>query len=156
MNRLINVLHADKWLTNAFERLPYRPVPEWLGSFSFVTYDRIAKMPKVMQQYVAHMMDIDDTLFGGQAWNTFFVQRYREGEYVAEHRDPQNNVGHTLIAVFGNFEGAVSTVGDETFQLGAGDILRLPCTINGRQGPKHSVSPVTKGTRYALVMNTIN
>lgn len=155
MNRLTNILTADKWMMNAFERLPYRPVPEWLGTFSFVTYNRLCKMPAALKRMVEYMEEIDEVLFGGQAWNTFFVQRYREGEYVAEHRDPQNNVGHTMIAIFGDFEGAVSTVGDETFQLEAGDILRLPCTINGRQGPKHSVTPVTKGTRYALVMNTI-
>ncbi|UIS25291.1 hypothetical protein [Erythrobacter phage vB_EliS-L02] len=156
MNRLHNILGADRAIMKAFERLPYRPVPEWLGDFSFVTYDRPRKLPAALFALFEHMRDIDDVLFGGQKWNRVFVQRYREGESVSEHRDPKTNVDHTLIAIFGDFDGATSRVDDEVFQLRAGDMLRLPCTINGRQGPLHSVSPVTRGTRYALILNHID
>lgn len=156
MNRLVNVLAPDRGIMKAFEHLPYRPVPAWLGDFSFVVYDRPHRLPAALFALFQHMQDIDDVLFGPQRWNRVFVQRYREGEQVFEHRDPKSNVDHTLIAIFGDFEGAISRVGDEVFQLRAGDMLRLPCTIDGRQGPPHSVSPVTRGTRYALVLNHID
>ena len=84
-----------------------------------------------------------------------FLQRYRAGEYVSEHRDPTNNIGYTVLGIFGEFMGARSAVGGKNFILAAGDVLQLECTINGVQGPPHNVHPVIRGTRYALILNTI-
>lgn len=100
---------------------------------------------------VSEMMDYAPS----QIFNTAFVQRYQPGQFVRRHRDPMDNKDFTLIAVFGDFEGAVSEVDGKKFQLLNGDLLKLECTIDGVQGPPHSVSPVLSGTRYALILNTI-
>lgn len=135
----------------AFGRLPYRPVPAFLGDFSFVSYSGIPTLPKALRSLAGWLT----TLAPEQEFNAAFIQRYREGESVRRHRDPLNNVGYTLIAVLGEFEGAVSEVDGREFQLRDGDVLKLECTIDGVQGPPHSVSPVTAGIRYALILNTI-
>lgn len=135
----------------AFERLPYRPVPDFLGEFSFCTYNSTGALPRVFAPLAQDLATFADH----QRFNAAFIQRYQPEDFVLWHRDPRNNIDHTLIAIFGEFTGAISDVDGIHFQLTHGDVLKLPCTINGVQGPPHSVSPVLSGTRYALILNTI-
>ena len=91
-----------------------------------------------------------------QEFNTVFLQRYERGQYVRSHRDPTNNLGYTVIATFGQWEGGVTTVeGADPFRMRPGDLVVLPCTIAGRRGPLHSVSRIEKGIRWTLILNTI-
>ena len=96
-----------------------------------------------------------------QEFNTIFIQKYEAGTSVKKHRDPRNNIGYIIIAVFGDYDGAVSriyheeTSGSTSFHLKPGDVLVLPCTIDGKQGPAHEVSEIEDGTRYAIILNTI-
>lgn len=134
-----------------------RPVPSWLGNFNFTKFDMgLAKFSFDVQDVIDSMM----SLHPEQEFNTVFWQIYKEGEFVKKHRDPKNNLGYTVIAVLGNeFEGGETTLyldsGEVKFTLQPGDILSLPCTINGVQGPYHEVSVVTKGQRQVLILNTI-
>ena len=135
----------------ALERLPYRAAPEFLGKFGLIPYKRISHTPDALHGIISRMQ----ALVPEQRFNRVFIQRYREGEFVRPHRDPINNVGVTIISVFGEFEGAETNIEGETFFLQNGDTLVLDCTIDGKQGPVHEVSPVLSGTRYALILNTI-
>lgn len=137
--------------------LTYRPVPHWLGNFQFTIFGGTTgrKAPAAVRAAAIKVMKLHPE----QKFNTLFCQRYEVGQSVKEHRDPKNNIGHTLVCVFGEFEGAASYIkpatGTKVLFLGAGDVLSLACTIDGKQGPPHSVSPVTSGTRYAVILNTI-
>ena len=142
--------------------LTYRPVPAWLGNFSFRLFgEAYGKTHGLLPQDIRELVDRMMGVVPDQKFTTVFVQRYREGELVRPHRDPRDNVGYTLIAVLGDFEGAETKIygddddGSTKIQLRRGDLFRLPCTIGGVQGPKHEVSAVTRGTRYALILNTI-
>jgi hypothetical protein len=146
-----SVLQIDHHQLRVFNRLPYRAAPSFLGEFSFCTYSKLTALPQPLVQVATDMKQFAPD----QKFNVAFIQRYREGEYVRRHRDPVSNKGFTLIAIFGEFEGALSEVAGEEFQLQHGDLLKLECTIAGLQGPPHSVSTIISGTRYALILNTI-
>lgn len=97
--------------------------------------------------------------YTSQRWTTSFTGRHLPGDFVKPHRDPKNNTGYTAIAVFGNFQGAVTALhhreGQAQVALRGGDVLLLPCTMEGLQGPLHAVSPVTHGERFTLILNTV-
>jgi hypothetical protein len=141
--------------------LNYKPVPEWLGNFSFRMFGTAygkehGTLPVAIEPIARRLMEIVPE----QSWTTIFIQRYLVGEQVHTHRDPRNNHGQTCVAVFGSWRGAVSSVAASDpryrkFRLERGDVLVLPTTIDGQQGPEHSVSPVKIGIRYAFVLNTI-
>lgn len=139
-------------LRKAAGDVSYRPCPAWLGNFQFKIYDKNSGPPKNEVLYVAEKLT---TLVDEQTFNTVFLQKYEEGEEVFPHWDPRTNVGYTVIAPFGNFEGATHTIDGEEIQVNPGDVLVQQCTIGYGMGPKHSVSAVEKGTRFALILNTI-
>ena len=159
----------EAWAPN----VGYRPVPAWLGNFEFKLFGRAyGKEHGVLPPEIRPIAERLMRLIPAQAWTTVFVQRYLTGQEVLPHRDPKNNTGYTVIAVFGDYDGAETTLegsdvlpdgslkfgsgaDDDRFRLERGDVLILPCTINGVQGPKHAVSPVTRGIRYTLILNTI-
>lgn len=137
-----------------------RDVPGWLGNFQFTVYSESTKtLRKEAYRFKEFVVDRLAMLKPEQDFNTVFFQRYETGTFVKPHRDPASNIGHTIIAILGEFEGAVTTLrldtGDVTFRLAAGDVLVLPCTIDGVRGCVHEVSPVLSGTRYAVILNTI-
>ncbi len=142
---------------NAIKEIAFRKVPNFLGDFTFSCFggpygQKKSAVPADVLN-VAHQLAL---LHPEQTFNTLFLQRYQLGQSVKRHRDPRNNVGHTLILALGEFEGATTSVQGETpFTLKHGDVLRLPCTINGIQGPPHEVSAITSGERFALILNTI-
>ena len=143
-------------LAEVAARIYFRSVPSWLGNFQFRiygnSYGKDHGLPPVELLIQARKLR---GLVPEQKFNTIFLQKYIVGSKVLPHRDPKNNTGYTIIGVFGDFEGAKSKVGDQEFQLNSGDVMVLPCTINGIQGTKHEVSAVEKGTRFALILNTI-
>ncbi len=134
------------------EKISYRPCPVWLGNFTFRTYDKKSGPPSENVLYVAQKLT---DLVEDQTFNVVFLQKYEEGQEVYSHWDPRNNVGHTIIVPFGNFEGATHTIDGEEVKVEPGDVLIQQCTIGYSMGPKHSVSAVESGTRFALILNTI-
>jgi hypothetical protein len=134
------------------EEVTYRPCPGWLGNFNFKVYDKRSGPPSTGILYVAEKLT---DLVDEQTFNTVFLQKYEAGEFVREHQDPRNNVGDTIIACFGDFDGATHTIDGEEVQVFPGDVLVQQCTVGYSMGPKHSVSEVIDGVRYALILNTI-
>jgi len=128
----------------------YVTCPGWLGCFEQIRLAR-HEVPKEHQALV----DMLAAMWPAVSYNAVFLQRYRENAFVAPHHDPANNRGYTIIAIAGKFEGGVSTIDGRLTQLLSGDVLIQRCTINKARGPLHSVSPVTRGTRYALILNRI-
>lgn len=138
------------------QQLSYRPVQAYQGAYSRINYGEHHGRNNVFPDGLKPIADAMAQAVPDQDFNAAFIQRYDVGDFVAPHRDPRTNTGYTLILVLGQFEGAISTIeGYEPFQLKQTDMLKLECTINGKQGPLHSVSPVTEGIRYALILNTI-
>lgn len=159
VNHYRDFLPADhaQALWNWASGLDYRPVPMWLGNFQFrlfgMAYGRHhGYLPPHIKDMVRPLMG----LCPAQTFTTVFVQRYEEGTEVFSHRDPKNNTGYTVIAPLGDYEGGVLHVeGVGTYSVRPRDAIVLPCTINGVQGPRHWLTPITKGTRYAVILNTI-
>lgn len=151
------------------EEQPLRTCPSWLGNFDFRMYGldpetakarKLSMLPPLLAERAAAMA----TLLPDQRFNIAFLQRYETWNQVYSHKDPRNNTGYTLIGLFGTWEGATTLYGPGLRQVGApmdglrgiaGDVIRLPCTINGAQGPWHAVTPVISGVRWALILNTI-
>ena len=133
-----------------------RPCAAFLGNFNYRFYGEWGgryhgKLPQALRAQAQRMA----ALVPDEVFNAAFLQRYRQGEFVRKHRDPKNNHNCTLIGLFGNWEGAVMSVGNAKIQGKRGDVIRLPTTVDGRQGPVHSVSPVLRGTRWALILCSI-
>jgi len=134
----------------------FRPCPAFLGNFQFAMFgDVYGRYHGALPPGLHHLAKRMAALYPQEEFNAAFVQRYDLGAYVKAHKDPMNNLNRTLIAIFGDFEGAETTVGGEKFTARPGDLVELPCTVNGVRGPRHQVSPVTSGCRYALILNTI-
>lgn len=137
-------------------KLAYRSAPHFLGNFRAAmygdVYGRKVAIPSRLQPY----FDKFAALVPNQKFNVLFVQKYPTGASVKPHKDPKNNTGKTIVFVCGGFTGATTTVENKTFQLVRGDCLIQDCSINGKQGPRHQVSEVLSGTRYAFILNTIN
>ena len=127
----------------------YRPCPSWLGKFSFITYN---KLPSGL----ARINSAIET-YSGVSFNAWFLQKYDTGSYVAPHRDPKNNLHFTYIIPFGNWTGGYSiTAGvSEATRWEPGQVYFQRCTIDNMQGPRHSVTEITSGTRYAFIGNII-
>lgn len=150
--------HKDTYeLMNAFDSIKYRPVPIWLGEFTFSMHKKLDKLPVLIQQEINNLA----ALVPDQDFNTYFIQKYEAGQNVFPHRDPKNNVGYTIIGVYGGFyptPWSEYTRTKERYQIHSGDTLIQECTINNQQGPQHSVtwSKDATGTRYCIILNTIN
>lgn len=146
-------LHAldGSHLIEHAEDVHMRPCPMWLGNFSFKMWGkRYGKPPEVWLEAAQVLRQ----LVPNQTFNTLYLQRYEKGQQVYRHRDPRNNVGYTIIWVFGEFTGAKLTVDGRRCEVPRDHAFVLPCTINGVQGPPHSVSPVTSGTRWTFILGT--
>lgn len=140
--------------------------PSWLGDFSFKTYGECygrthGPLPDALRRISRVMIATADA--ESIPWNAAFLQRYNKGEQVKPHRDPENNLDSTLIFTFGSWTGATTAVEDPSDHHGykhhrmvRNEMMQLPCTLYGRRGPRHYVSPVISGTRYALILNWIN
>jgi len=136
--------------------LPLRPCPKWLGNFSFRMWGGNTPDPVPFAVELADLVLQLEAQVPGQQFNTVFLQRYTRGQEVYSHRDPKNNLGHTVIGTFGEWTGAETRTEEGVrFRMAPGDVTVLPCTIDGVQGPRHSVSPVLSGTRWALILNTV-
>lgn len=140
--------------------LNYLNSPGFLGVFGFRAY----KLVDPFQPFHATgdggwVVDRMAALVPEQTFTHVYVQRYQTTQAVREHRDPQNNIGYTLIAPFGKYTG-----GQWWWRCGGvwreqvyspGDVLQVPCTINGVQGPLHRVDPVLTGIRQAVILGTV-
>lgn len=66
-----------------------------------------------------------------------------------------NNTDATIIAHFGNYEGGKFYCDGYEFTTNPGDVIVMRCNMRGLTRPKHMVSPITKGTKYSFILNTI-
>ena len=145
-SRSIPIEKLDQLLLFA-QAQSYRPCPPWLGKFSFITYN---KLPPEL----ARINTAIET-YSGVSFNAWFLQKYDKGSYVAPHRDPKNNLHFTYIIPFGSWSGGVSVTEDFRSRWEPGQVYFQRCTINNVQGPRHSVTEITSGTRYAFIGNII-
>jgi hypothetical protein len=94
-----------------------------------------------------------------QAFNCAFIQRYSIKDDVKEHRDPFDNVGHTLILTYGTFKEYHFRSAGGSFSIKPNTLIALPCTMEfeGRmvQGPEHYADEPKGGERFSLILNTI-
>lgn len=130
--------------------MKYRPCPPFLGSFNYSRYRFDQRLPIKIEGTIARLQEFVPE----QGFNTVFIQHYPTGSFVKRHKDPRNNVGKTVIAVFGRFHGALSLHGRIPYTAESGDVVVQDCTIDGHQGEWHSVDKVI-GERYAIILNTI-
>lgn len=143
-------------LVSEASTINYKPCPSWLGQFQIKMYGEAygrnhGKLPPALR---ALALDLTK-LVPEQQFTTCFVQKYKQGSFVSPHRDPKNNIGYTLIALFGSWIGGKTIVENVEYETAPGTVCKLPCTFNGYQGPRHSVTEITSGIRYALILNTI-
>ena len=157
---LRGVLKTTPELVRTLEGLSYRPAPDWLGNFQMAIFGRAygrscGSPPELILREITELGSIVD-----QRWTTAFVQRYTPGQCVRPHRDPKNNIGYSVVGLYGDFTPTRLRVGEHWFVQGPGDVFVLPCTISGKQGPEHEVLwesglVMPSGTRYAIILNTI-
>jgi hypothetical protein len=139
-----------------------RDAVPWLGQFSMSTWGnyrgRGRPVPAILHTICTQMIQAA-VQWGWDlprpGYTTVFVQRYEPGSSVSPHRDPADNLHSTLILSLGDYEGPQHTIERETFAVRPGAVLRLPCSQGGVRGPRHSVSPVTRGVRWAVILNQI-
>lgn len=179
---IIRASNKSELLTE-LKSLRYGPAPKWLGRFGYlkftgtrtaagVWYDDL-ELPTQVRAEAEHLQRAIPPS-ERVTWNTVFVQKYEPGEGVTAHRDPRNNVGHTAIGLYGDFEATYLHVWGPvdgfpapargvkltTLTQRPGDVWVLPCTLAGNQGPQHAMSWPTSGdgsdgARYAIILNTI-
>ncbi len=155
----ISTFEEDPDLRRAFETLTYRTAPAWLGPFGMRQFGSAWSRPKPhCSPEIEREARKLAALVPGQEFNACFVQRYAAGQCVLPHRDPRNNRGHTVIGIYGEFSPVLSQIGTHRLELPAGDVLVMPCTIGGQQGPVHSMTwkPGAWGVRFIIAINTIH
>ncbi len=153
----------DPLLLAALEGVVYRPVPAWLGAFSFWWRGKLAfhadDKPRGLPDLIWSEALRLATLVPQVKFNALFVQRYQPGQNVEAHRDPRNNLDATVIGLYGNFGHTTLWVeGTGTAVQRPGDVFVLPCTIAGKQGPRHRMDwpeGPWPGARYAIILNRI-
>lgn len=150
-------------LVSALNRVITRPVPEWLGDFRFWWGKNClsdGKRPPWLSELIwneaLHLQQACPTV----KFNTLFLQRYEPGQAVFEHRDPRNNLDATVIGLYGSFGSTILTVDGVPCIQTPGDVWMLPCTINGKQGPRHKMDwphplPADVSTRFAIILNRL-
>lgn len=138
------------WVVQILKSLPYRPCPKFLGQFDYSQYKNWSRFDPFLVDMIRRL----ESLVPFQKFNTVFIQRYLDESFVQRHKDPLNNVGKTVIAIFGQFTGGVSDHNGSSYRADSGDVVIQNCTINGQQGEPHSVGRIM-GERYAIILNTI-
>jgi hypothetical protein len=154
------------------EALTFRPAPRWLGSFGILCfgegYGHRRQLPPACREVAIIVQRKIWEIYGGPSVpnpNAAFVQRYEPGFVVKKHVDPKSNKGITAILTLGRFHpGPTVRIWPKSgnhhphsVQPNHADILVLPCTINGEQGPAHAVTGhfLQEGVRYAIILNHI-
>lgn len=140
-----------------------RDAPRWLGSFNLAIwghYRRVARpLPPALRELTTCMIDgakAANWEMPEEGFTTVFVQRYDRGDFVAPHVDPLDNLHSTLILSLGDYTGPLHTIGtDSPIFIPPGSMLRLPCRVGAVRGPRHSVSPIEAGVRWAIILNKI-
>lgn len=154
----------DPELLAELEDLRYTRAPPFLGTFGFwsgpvLPSDLQGGPDEARQSEVLREVARLGALAAATPFNRVFVQRYnREG--VRPHRDPKNNLGCTVIGLYGSGWGTTFWDHDasRSWQQAPGDVFVLPCTDPETkiQGPKHSVTwGFGIGVRYAIILNWI-
>lgn len=154
---------SDPELVKDLASVAYRPSPSWLGSFGLKMHrgvDLGRSCPTHIYESVWEEARRLAEAVPRQKFNTLFLQKYVAGQEVKPHRDPRNNLGYTVVGLYGDFEVTYLMLGpqEDAVPQRPGDVFVLPCTIDGRQGPLHAVRwpSGSRGTRYAIILNTID
>jgi len=111
---------------------------------------------ELCSQVVSSIVTRLSAMIPEQQFDLAFVHKYEEGEGVPRHKDPHQQLGALILATFGDYEGGelVDSV-DNVCMKKAGDMCVMRCRIPGVDRPLHEVKPVSKGTRYSLMISTL-
>lgn len=158
LHQIVDNVFTDKEAVRLGEILMLHPshrCPAFLGNFGYEMY----RAPRMVPIYLRDACKKLAALVPEQRFNTIFIQSYAPGTSVNRHRDPRSNIGYTIIAPFGLYEGAESTVelpGEVVkYTARPGQAVIQACTINGVQGPYHSVAEIKSSYRFAIILNTL-
>lgn len=143
--------------------LQLQSAPSWLGDFSLKAWsltDAPAPLRHLATRMVAKARDQvwplprQTDILGG--YNTLYLQRYFEGQVVKLHKDPQSNRHSVLLLSLGDFDAPEHQINGVSYRLSAGTLLHFPAwleTVGGSwQSPAHSVGPLPRGERWALIL----
>lgn len=163
-------------LLDALNSLSLRAAPGFLGDFDYQQYKVQPGVRTALPEVIRDEFIKLEKLVPVQIFNTWFIQKYNPGQGVLPHRDPKNNVGYTILGLYGRDWETRLEVKEEKYvddpwgrkhldlvkyKQFPGDVFILPCTIHGIQGSTHQMTwPQvpdfdTQGTRWALICSTI-
>lgn len=136
----------------------FKTAPTFLGPFGMACYGehygRGRKLPPTHKAIALRMM----AQLPAQKFNCAFLQRYSKDVGVKRHRDPKDNVGHTLILTYGPFESYDFWCKSQ-WTIRPRTLIKLPCTMEFEgelvQGPEHYAYATERGERFSLILNTI-
>jgi hypothetical protein len=169
--QVFNNLFSDQDLIDAERELSteieFRRAPAWLGPFDMACfgegYGRGRKLPPACRRLaLGSISKLPAHTPAGTPirYNAAFVQRYRPGFKVLPHFDPSSNLGYTSILSLGIFDPppVLSVDGFEDLSPARGALVVLPCWLDGKPGPRHSVQSHEDqvGTRYTLIVNSVS
>ena len=163
-----NYVETTPELISELEKLQLRPVPNWLGDFKFRMIKRFTENNAFSEFHTVIQCELIKlaALVPDQQFNTVFIQRYEPGQAVHQHRDPRNNIGHTVIGLYGTnwkthfIHYTRGPTNPDTFIQRPGDVMVVPCTLGGVQGRPHEMywaedHQDEMTTRWAIILNTI-
>jgi len=171
------VADTNKYL----QSIPFVQIGAWLGAFKYYQYNinyntsqkgKITLVPTPTPNHIVnnHIVDYEYdlsfltdhisklvTMVPELNFTNGWVQCYTKGGHVHPHTDPSSHNGCVVIAIFGTFEGGNLCVGRHTLKPQPGDVVLLRGYNKKTKLPMplHSVTPVTTGTRYSIILNCI-
>jgi len=156
---------ADPTVSRVLEHyeLQLQAAPAWLGDFSlkvWSTADAPSPLKLLAGRMVAKARDCVWSLprqaetLGG--YNTLYLQRYFEGQSVKPHKDPKNNRHSVLLLSLGDFDPPEHLFDGAPHRLPTGTLLHFSAWLDTLGGswlsPAHSVGPLPRGERWALIL----
>lgn len=152
-------------LAEEASQIKFNHSPSFLGSFEYSAfgedYGKGRFLPSLHRRAAMRMLAYFNELgYPEQRYNVAFVQRYKPGKHVKEHRDPFNNKGMTMSLSYGDFDKAILCLDGQEIELYPGTLAIFRTTVKEGdkevRGPLHSVKhDFVQGMRYALILNTI-
>lgn len=143
--------------------LQLQSAPAWLGDFSLKAWSRAeapAPLKNLADRMAAKARDCVWPLprqaetWGG--YNTLYLQRYFEGQSVKPHKDPKNNRHSALLLSLGDFSPPEHLFDGVPYRLPTGTLLHFSAWLDTLGGswlsPTHSVGPLPRGERWALIL----
>lgn len=138
------------------DKAKYSLCSNWLGDYETSLYalENMSpfEIPHVFTKLAKVVLPLVET---DQQYNNIMLQRHVEGTVVRPHFDPRDVKGYAIVIPFGIYEGGSIIIDGEEVEVNPGDVLLRQATKGFTMGPRHSISAVESGTRYALEFLTI-